>query len=85
MRVLRPLLTALVATMFFAGSSGMSSATEQAQQRRTGRDVKQETRQGAQQTKQDCRAANQQSNAACRQDKHQTKQQGRQQSRDIKY
>ncbi|MGO4440551.1 hypothetical protein [Rhizobium sp. RAF56] len=85
MHALKPLLTALVATMFLAGSAGLSSATDQAQQRRTGRDVKQDTRQTSRDTKQDCRAANQQSNAACRQDKHQTKQQGRQQSRDIKY
>ena len=61
------------------------SATEQAQQRREGRDVKQDTRQDARQEKVDCRAENQKSNAACRQDKRETKQGGRQQARDIKY
>jgi len=60
-------------------------ATEQAQQRREGRDVKQDTRQDARETKQDCRAADQKSNAGCRQDKRDTKQDGRQQARDIKY
>lgn len=60
-------------------------ATEQAQQRREGRDVKQDTRQESRGEKVDCRAANQKSNAACRQDKRDTKQDGRQQARDIKY
>lgn len=60
-------------------------ATEQAQQRREARDVKQDTRQGARETKQDCRAADQKNNASCRQDKRNTKQDGRQQARDIKY
>jgi len=73
-------LTATLLAVF----SGNSFATEQAQQRRAGRDVRQETRQGARHTKQDCRAANQQSNAQCRQDKRQTKH-GRQAARDIKY
>jgi hypothetical protein len=82
---LKPLLTALVATMFLASMADMSWATEQAQQRRAGRDVKQETRQGARSTKQACRASNEKSNAACRQEKRHTKQQGRQTSRDIKY
>ncbi|WP_066736252.1 hypothetical protein [Cupriavidus sp. D384] len=59
--------------------------TEQAQQRRQGRDVRQDTRQGARETKQDCRAADQKSNSACRQDKRQTKQGGREAARDIKY
>jgi len=60
-------------------------ATEQAQQRREGRDVRQDTRQESRETKVDCRAENQKSNAACRQDKRGTKQDGRQQARDIKY
>ncbi|ALP64520.1 hypothetical protein [Paraburkholderia caribensis] len=77
--------TALLAAMFLAASSGMSWATEQAQQRRAGRDVRQDTRQGSRHTKQDCRAADQKSNSQCRQDKRHTKQQGRQTARDIKY
>lgn len=60
-------------------------ATEQAQQRRDGRDVKQDTRQDARETKVDCRQENNKSNAQCRQDKRDTKQQGREQARDIKY
>jgi uncharacterized membrane protein len=60
-------------------------ATEQAQQRREGRDVKQDTRQDSRDTKADCRADNQKSNANCRQDKRDTKQGGRQEARDIKY
>jgi uncharacterized membrane protein len=66
-------------------ASAPGYATEQAQQRREGRDVKQDTRQQAREEKVDCRAANQKSNAACRQDKRDTKQGGRQQARDIKY
>lgn len=60
-------------------------ATEQAQQRREGRDVKQATREGSRDAKQDCRAADQKSNAGCRQDKRSTKQGGREKARDIKY
>jgi hypothetical protein len=59
-------------------------ATEQAQQRRDGRDVKQDTRQDARKEKVDCRQENNKSNAACRQDKRDTKQDGREQARDIK-
>ncbi|MBC2803281.1 hypothetical protein [Rhizobium ruizarguesonis] len=81
----KPLLTALVATIFLAGLPGVPWATEQAQQRRAGRDVKQETRQNSRQTKQACRADNEKSNSACRQDKRAAKQQGRKTSRDIKY
>ncbi|KXV16111.1 hypothetical protein CR51_01630 [Caballeronia megalochromosomata] len=78
-------LIALAAAVFACAWPDISTATEQAQQRRAGRDVRQDTRQHARHTKQDCRAANQQSNAHCRQDKRQTKQQGRQVARDIKY
>lgn len=79
------LSTGLVIAMILTASTGMSWATEQAQQRRAGRDVRQDTRQGARHNKQDCRAANQQSNSQCRQDKRHTKQGGRQAARDIKY
>jgi hypothetical protein len=60
-------------------------ATEQAQERREGRDVKQDTRKDAHKEKVDCRQENNKSNAACRQDKRDTKQGGREQARDIKY
>ncbi|MGF6919170.1 hypothetical protein [Paraburkholderia sp. 40] len=71
-----------VSVMACAGSSW---ATEQAQQRRAGRDVRQETRQGSRHTKQECRATDQKSNSQCRQDKRQTKQNGREAARNIKY
>ena len=76
---------ALAAPLLICSWPAPSSARQQAQERRAGRDVRQETRQGARHTKHDCRAANQQSNALCRQDKRQTKQHGRQAARDIKY
>ncbi|WP_425466914.1 hypothetical protein [Paraburkholderia dinghuensis] len=78
-------LIVTIAALLLAASFGDATATEQAQQRRAGRDVRQETRQGSRNTKQECRAANQTSNSQCRQDKRQTKQQGRQTARDIKY
>lgn len=66
-------------------ATGSGYATEQAQQRREGRDTKQDTRQEAHKEKVDCRAADQKNNAECRQDKRETKQGGRQEARDIKY
>ena len=71
-------LGALVIAMVVIPAPGLAGATEQAQQRRAGRDVRQDTRQGSRDTKQDCRAADQKSNSQCRQDKRDTKQQGRQ-------
>ena len=79
------LCTFFVASLLIAGASQLTWGTEQAQQRRAGRDVRQETRQGARHTKHDCRAADQKSNSQCRHDKRQTKQHGRQTARDIKY
>ncbi|EKS66283.1 hypothetical protein BURK_030574 [Burkholderia sp. SJ98] len=78
-------LIALSTAILVCAIPNASFATEQAQQRRAGRDVRQDTRQHARHTKQDCRAANQQSNASCRHDKRDTKQQGRQAARNIKY
>jgi hypothetical protein len=60
-------------------------ATEQAQQRREGRDANQAAKQDARSAKVDCRAENNKSNAECRQDKRDTKQEGRQEKREIKY
>ena len=75
---------ALVAAgLMLAAAPGF--ATEQAEQRRDARDVRQDTRQQARETKQDCRADDQKSNPECRQDKRQTKQEGRGTARDIKY
>ena len=71
---------ALVAAGMLA-LSGVALATDQAQERREGRDVKQDARQN----KVDCKAADQKNNAECRQDKRDTKQEGRQEKRDIKH
>ncbi|WP_321801116.1 hypothetical protein [Caballeronia sp. J97] len=78
-------LIALSTAILVCAAPNASFATEQAQQRRAARDVRQDTRQHARHTKQDCRAANQQSNSHCRQDKRETKQHGRQAARNIKY
>ena len=59
-------------------------ATDNAQERRSARDTKQDSRQGARKDKVDCRQANQKSNAECRQDKRGTKQEGRQESRAVR-
>ena len=85
MFVFKLLFAALVALTFLAEAPTPSWATEQGQQRKAARDVRQDTRAGARDTKQACRSANDQSNAACRQDKRDTKQTGRQEGRDIKY
>ena len=90
MNIRKNISRTLIASMsislgLLAASAPGYAATEQAEQRREGRDVKQDTRQQSRETKVDCRAANQKSNAACRQDKRETKQGGRQQARDIKY
>ena len=61
-------IIALSAATLVVASPDVSFATEQAQQRRAGRDVRQDTRQHSRDTKQDCRAANQKSNASCRHD-----------------
>ena len=84
MGVLGRLPVALVAAGLLL-VTGSVYATEQAQQRREARDVKQDTRQEARKTKVDCRAADQKNNAECRQDKRESKQEGRQKARDIKY
>ncbi|KXB30793.1 hypothetical protein AT959_08675 [Dechloromonas denitrificans] len=83
--VIRCISVQRIVAMSLLIASASCFATEQAQQRRDGRDVKQDTRQESREAKVDCRAENQKSNAACRQDKRETKQGGRQQSRDIKY
>ena len=75
---------ALLATGLLA-LSGVALATDQADQRREGRDAKQDSKQQARQNKVDCKAADQKNNAECRQDKRDTKQDGRQEKRDIKH
>lgn len=81
----RIIIVGMLLSSGLLAASTLSYATEQAQQRQEGRDVRQDTRQKARETKVDCRAANQKSNAQCRQDKHSTKQSGRQQARNIKH
>jgi len=75
----------LVAAALLTLSGAALAATQNAEERREGRDVKQDARQGARDTKQDCRADDQKSNADCRQDKRETKQDAREQKRDIKH
>jgi hypothetical protein len=64
--------------------SGVALATDQAEQRRDGRDAKQDSKDQARKNKVDCKAEDQKSNAECRHDKRDTKQDGRQEKRDIK-
>ena len=75
----------LVAIGLLALAAPAALATEQAQQRREGRDVKQDTKQEARQNKVDCKQENNKSNAECRQDKRNTKQDARKDAREIKY
>jgi hypothetical protein len=65
--------------------SGAAWATEQADQRRDGRDAKQQGKQEARKAKVDCKAADQKNNSECRQDKRDGKQDAREEKRDIKH
>ena len=62
-----------------------SYALEQGEQRREGRDIKQDARQEGRETKAECRAGEEKTRAECRQDKRDTKQDAREQARDLKY
>lgn len=62
-----------------------SYATEQGEQRREGREVKQEGRQGAREIKAECKAGDEKTRSECRQEKREIKQQSREKARDIKY
>ena len=62
-----------------------SYATEQGEQRRQARDIRQDTRPEARETKAECRAGEEKTRAECRQDKRDTKQDARKEGRDIKY
>ena len=64
--------------------SGAALATDQAEQRRDGRDAKQDSKDQARKNKVDCKAADQKNNAECRQDKRDTKQEGREDKRETK-
>ena len=76
---------AFIAAAFLTAALPCDAATENAQERRDGRDVKQEARQGGRTEKRDCKQANQSSNSDCRQDHREGKQDGRKKARDIKY
>jgi hypothetical protein len=82
---MRAIATVTVVAAGLFASSLTAFATPQGEQRREGRDVRQDTRQDSRQEKVDCRQENQKSNANCRQDKRQSKQDGRSEARDIKY
>ncbi|SFL58798.1 hypothetical protein [Nitrosomonas communis] len=62
-----------------------SYATEQGEQRRQAREIRQEGRQQARETKAECRAGDEKSRPECRQDKRETKQDAREKGREIKY
>jgi hypothetical protein len=79
------LAQALMVACGFLMMTSAVYATEQAEQRREGRDVKQESKKQAHKEKVDCRQANNKNNAQCRQDKRDTKQEGRKEARDIKH
>jgi uncharacterized protein HemX len=82
------IIRALAGGVFVAGLlaiAGPGFATEQAQERREGRDVKQDAKQDARKAKVDCKQESNKSNSECRQDKRDTKQDGREQKRDIKH
>jgi len=75
--------SAWIAGVLLALSSS-AFATEQAQQRREGRDAKQDAKQEARHDKAECKQTDGKSNSECRQDKRDAKQDGRQEKRDIK-
>ena len=75
---------AFLASAFLAAAAPVFAATENADERRDARDVKQDTRKDARVEKVDCKRADQKNNAQCRQDKRDTKQEGRDESRDVR-
>lgn len=62
-----------------------SYATEQGEQRRQARDIRQDTRPEAREAKAECRQGEEKTRAECRQDKRDTKQDARKEGRDLKY
>jgi len=62
-----------------------SYATEQGEQRREAREIKQDARQEARENKADCRAGDEKSRPECRQNKRGSKQDAREKARDTKY
>ena len=76
---------ALVAVGLLAAPVSGNAATDNARERRDGRDTRQDTRQGGRNEKVDCRQADQKNNSECRQEFRDDKQEGRQEARDIKY
>lgn len=72
-------------SVLLAGCSLSVQATEQAQQRRDARDLRQEVRQESREQKRDCRQEEFLGNADCRQEHRHNKQDAREAARDIKY
>lgn len=62
-----------------------SYATEQGEQRREAREIRQDARQESRETKAECKAGDEKTRAECRQDKRDTKQDARKEGRDVKY
>lgn len=62
-----------------------AQATEQAQQRRDARDLRQDVRQESREQKRDCRQEEFLGNADCRQEHRHHRQDAREAARDIKY
>lgn len=78
-------ISSLVVTTGLLIAPVTSYATEQGEQRREARDIRQDARQGAREEKAECRAGEEKTRAECRQDKRDTKQDARQRARDTKY
>lgn len=78
-------VSSLAITMGLLITPVTSYATEQGEQRREARDIRQDARQEARETKAECRAGEEKTRAECRQDKRDTKQDARQRARDTKY
>lgn len=81
----RPLLSALLASWAILAMAPPAQATEQAQQRRAARDVRQDVRQQSREAKQDCRQEQLLGNTDCRREHRNNKQAARNRARDIKY
>ena len=76
---------AIIAAGFLTAAAHGYAATDNAQERRDGRDVKQEGRQEGRKEKVDCRQADQKNNSECRQASRDNKQDNRKAAREIKY
>ena len=76
---------AIIAAGFLTAAAHGYAATDNAGERRDGRDLRQDGRQDGRKEKVDCRQADQKNNSECRQDSRDNKQDNRKAARDIKY